>query len=1226
MKRFLKVTNNLGDRQQTIKKYVLVNDQPQEVSHDSSQVQVSTKAISSQSKQGGVCGTDHENKRLIQAQTVTTSRAAHYYCKEKLIRDRAWIKHAYLQGTVPQNQLDDDTRNTDTVSKAEKSKWQIETKTDTALITKKLPTSIPHKKSCGVGMQLHSSKMDAAERSTDDENIVAKLKAKFTACQKENSEASAAEFNESTDVYAKNEFECLRSKSSATVAVTAVESMKGISMEDHSISNGVFLEYKEVPNQISDELEFISSEHKSFTECQGRICSGTERSLTKALTKQASVQGSLSKEKESVKMEHHHSPQCRNDKSKLALPLKFDDTSNANEKFTTKQISKDKFKAELGEKPNTWRELASANELTREGKVASIPLNESSDTARTKDSVEERSLEDKSMNKREYVGSQTSKLKSTEQKVHNRSAVMEMVTLKYPHQSPHMNEYSDRHVQLHSDSKSISINEVHSTTQKDKNSTFVVKMHDMGESKGESKRQLPRRDNLKVKTVKAETAVKPIKSKPSSSTIVNERKYKRDTKNEAKILDCEPVITHTHVIDRQRGWNTKQNSAKVNDLGPDSIAQNVGARKENKETIWQPSSKVSSTNTFKEDSVTQKWNERGNHKHEVHQDKFNGHAQVIACRYQDNLQQFLNAESEPEIPERGYLEDIDFVVNEFDMIFRTNPELPARAYLEDTDFVSKEFDLFFKRNQEKQKAESMCGNGASTSETPKFVLDSEANESPILNSDDTTGDQNGATMSVSNTYPCDRYQPLLFSQPSNPGDVYVNHSLLEAPHTSTSQWATDSSEGQYQPLITRQQDPRSRYDLVAFKPFTRPLRSSLQKILKDEQDIDAAIKSTPHPRDGFIGEAINSHINFQSPNTSDCSPISDHYQPLSSMKRDKDPVYVGLNINPQQPCTSEVSASNATDLGEGPYQALLFNRHKGPEANQYTPLTPLTFSMYTEMEKPDAYSSNKRSTRSIQFPSISTSKKSHGKCQKAGDSLKVHSAQEELHGQYGHKPPLHNGQSPPKDSLASPLASNEEDMFVINPRDESDKAHRSDISTIHHYEEISPMKSKETSATTRKFKSKEELQKPYRHRAPPEVPTITSSKEGILSDTQPSEPIAHKPHRESIPEERIIQLAESENELPDAQCQLSSDSMKAIPDTTDRGEDKKINAEIQQASLFVQEDQPISYMHQLLHSTAENSSSHLLSASDSENDYMPLIPPKKKKKANSDYETLHFEQ
>ena len=144
--------------------------------------------------------------------------------------------------------------------------------------------------------------------------------------------------------------------------------------------------------------------------------------------------------------------------------------------------------------------------------------------------------------------------------------------------------------------------------------------------------------------------------------------------------------------------------------------------------------------------------------------------------------------------------------------------------------------------------------------------------------------------------------------------------------------------------------------------------------------------------------------------------------------------------------------------------------------------------------------------------------------------------EEELHRQYGHKPPFHNGPSPPKDSLASPLASNEEDMFIINPRDESDKARRSDISIVHHYEEISPiMKSKEPSATTRKLKTKGELRNLYRHRSVPTMITITGSKEGILSDTQQSEPM---PHWESIPGERIMQLDESENELH-AHYQLS---------------------------------------------------------------------------------------
>ena len=77
-------------------------------------------------------------------------------------------------------------------------------------------------------------------------------------------------------------------------------------------------------------------------------------------------------------------------------------------------------------------------------------------------------------------------------------------------------------------------------------------------------------------------------------------------------------------------------------------------------------------------------------------------------------------EHTPELPDRDYLEDIDFVSNEFNLFFKRKqedqsgnnrtehiaskdeakdniPALPDRRYLEDIEFVSDEFDLFFRR-------------------------------------------------------------------------------------------------------------------------------------------------------------------------------------------------------------------------------------------------------------------------------------------------------------------------------------------------------------------------------------------------------------------------------------------------------------------------------------------------------------------------------------------------
>ena len=398
---------------------------------------------------------------------------------------------------------------------------------------------------------------------------------------------------------------------------------------------------------------------------------------------------------------------------------------------------------------------------------------------------------------------------------HGKSTKMERVTLKHLYQSSHISEIN---VQLHSDIETSSTSDTHSTTQKDGNTTCVMKVHDTDESK-----ESLERDDLKEKL---QTTAIPVKSKPSCTT---------DTDiNEVKAVDSESLIACTH-------------------------------------------------------------------------DQWSGNQDI-----------HLDEDSEPEFPERGHCEDTDFVVNEFDTIL---PELPARAYLEDIDFVSKEFDFFFKRkprDQEKQKA-SACINDVS--KTLKFV--SETNEIPALNSDENNEDQNSAALSAYNIDPCNHDQLLASNQCSNPeSDVYVNCPPLEAQQTSASQQATNSSEVQYQPLITRTQNPGSHYDLAAFRPLHfEPSRSPLQiqeavKSQKFKKDTD--IDATPtYPHGQPIQEGIYSYVDVRPPNV----PTSDdHYQPLSCKKRDKPRFYVGLNINPQQPseiCSSKVSGSIACDDYEG---------------------------------------------------------------------------------------------------------------------------------------------------------------------------------------------------------------------------------------------------------------------------------------------------------------------
>ena len=252
-------------------------------------------------------------------------------------------------------------------------------------------------------------------------------------------------------------------------------------------------------------------------------------------------------------------------------------------------------------------------------------------------------------------------------------------------------------------------------------------------------------------------------------------------------------------------------------------------------------------------------------------------------------------------------------------------------------------------------------------------------------------------------------------------------------------------------------------------------------------------------------------------------------------------------------------------------------------------------------------------------------------------------SKEELRRQYRHRPP------PPKDpSQTLSTTSNKEDNCVvkITPTDESEELWESDnISVVHDYEEIDledfrvMAKSRDPlESAISKLKSKEELRKLYKHRAPPKLPTITDSKEDNLADAAakqteetPSTGVAQ--HCDSLEqsspfEQRSQEVTQEECRLPPEKqlhTQPLSDSTIAVPTTNST--EKNVAIHGQEMSSFVDgqlEDQPMSCKP--LHSTAEGSSSHLELVSDSKDDYMPLIPKRKKKNANSDYETLNFQQ
>jgi hypothetical protein len=257
--------------------------------------------------------------------------------------------------------------------------------------------------------------------------------------------------------------------------------------------------------------------------------------------------------------------------------------------------------------------------------------------------------------------------------------------------------------------------------------------------------------------------------------------------------------------------------------------------------------------------------------------------------------------------------------------------------------------------------------------------------------------------------------------------------------------------------------------------------------------------------------------------------------------------------------------------------------------------------------------------------------RSHG-TQRNQPSTKT--SKEELRRRYRHRPP------PPKDP--QPTSSNKEES-IISPTNQ-DEHELDNMSMVHDYEEIDleefriAMKSRDPSATSR-LKSKEALRKLYKHRVPPKVPTTGINKEYTLADKDrqteatPSSGKARQFHEHSSPvEHKSRELIHVESTLP-SEKHLLDQSLSDFTNTS-KGEVKNATSIIhgQQESSFIHgqlEDVPMTCTLKPLHSTAEGSSSHLLSVSDSNDDYMPLIPKRKNKKVNYDYdriETLNIQQ
>jgi hypothetical protein len=305
------------------------------------------------------------------------------------------------------------------------------------------------------------------------------------------------------------------------------------------------------------------------------------------------------------------------------------------------------------------------------------------------------------------------------------TSTVERDTLEHSHRSSHMSEID---VQLHSENEAVSTIEVHSPTQKDRNKLYM-NIHEMDES-GESSETDEERMFI-------QTAATPVESKKSCGTDKGI--------NEVNSVECESMITYTH--NQWRRCITGQKPVKIEE--PESQMQDV----DEAEATIQP---YPSSNDTKEQL------ENGSRKN--HEDTFD----VVGDR-----DIHLYDESEPELPERGYLADIDFIVNELGTNLCTSPELPATAY------------------QEKQKV-SAYNNIDET-----LTLASEASGGPILNSDENSEDHNGA----------DWYQDQLHASnlESSDSDVYVNYPQLEAQLTSVSHIRPSSDyQSLYQPCTDNQ--------------------------------------------------------------------------------------------------------------------------------------------------------------------------------------------------------------------------------------------------------------------------------------------------------------------------------------------------------------------------------------------------------------------------------------
>ena len=281
----------------------------------------------------------------------------------------------------------------------------------------------------------------------------------------------------------------------------------------------------------------------------------------------------------------------------------------------------------------------------------------------------------------------------------------------------------------------------------------------------------------------------------------------------------------------------------------------------------------------------------------------------------------------PKLPERGYLEDIDFVVNEFDMILRKNPDLPDRNYLEDIDFVSQEFDLFFRRkskpNDDQDEQEEESNTDTAMQETESCNGDKEdINFSTFQDTQQNTQSE-ACVPTVVSSESSNHYQPLTFNKED--GKLVQDTRL-------------PPREGDYQPLLFR---PMGTLNTATSSNSTDEERN----INKDEAalpDLDANTEANAYQPLLFTNREKHPHrvdVYLDSSHLKLCSsakvPSAEgDYQPLIfEMKNSSGEVC-------KDPLNSTVSHSPTVPSGEGNYQPLVFGRETTSVEDDYMPVQP----------------------------------------------------------------------------------------------------------------------------------------------------------------------------------------------------------------------------------------------------------------------------------------------